>query len=48
MTDQFTTLAFIMHENYTFGKFEIQQIENKNVSPSISNEPEITVVLIFS
>ena len=35
--NQFTYLPFIMHEMYTFGKFEIRQIQNTNVSPSISN-----------
>jgi len=37
ITDQFTSLAFIMHEIYQFGKFEIQQIQNENVSSSIMN-----------
>ena len=45
ITDQFTSLAFTMHEIYEFGKFEIQQIQNKN--ESISNQPGITVSSYF-
>ena len=41
--NQFTSLAFTMHEIYEFGKFENRHIQNKNESPSISNQPVINV-----